>query len=199
MMTAMYIPPTFPMYEFDDRNVTSSQLGSRWLPSWQGEVDKPAEEVCLGWFDGDQRQVVVLTRRPSPSDVLRQHDDHEAKYTTARIVYAGNQIVTDARPSDPTEIFELMDQIASTSWTWVSQDIGVNGTMLSGRVAHLTDDIVAGFVFDGDNLVCFAASKALVAGLQLRTVSSQSRRQYVVDPTLAQEIRTFDLQPSPAG
>ncbi len=195
-MSAMYMPPAFPMYEFDDRHVAPRSAASRWLPGWQGEAGRPAEEVCLGWFDGDGRQAVVLTTRAS--DAGRHHDDREAKYTTARLVYAGTQVVIDGRPENPSDVFELMNDLAGEGWTWSPHDIGVDGSVLPGQVSQLTHDVAAGYVLDVDQLICFAVSTSLMEGLRLRAVGGDTDG-YPVDPTGQHEFADFTEQASPIG
>jgi len=193
----MYVPPTFPIYEFDDTELPLTSPVSRWLPSWQGEVGKPAEEVCLGWFDNDRRQIVVLTTKLPEIDVTRELDSQEARYSTARIVLAGNQIVEN-RPTDPSKVSAMMDEIASGEWPWASQDFSVNGVMRPGRVTQITDRIMGGFVHDAGQLICFAGSSSLFEGVKLRAVAtSESGRLYSTDPTSSHEISKFETQQGP--
>lgn len=58
----MYHPPAFGLIHFDDADPgPAGQTTTRWLSSWQGPADQPAEQVTLGWARGQRTVIVVAT------------------------------------------------------------------------------------------------------------------------------------------
>jgi hypothetical protein len=86
-----YLPAPFPLYEFvgrpDATEAERRRTERRWFAHWDGPVGRPAEEVVLGWSQGDVTVLVCTSGRSYDRDL--------ARWRTAHLALGGTLLTAD--------------------------------------------------------------------------------------------------------
>jgi hypothetical protein len=142
-----YVPPAFDLFEFDDDPVDPGRQPRRWFSSWNGAVNKPAQDVCLGWSAG-QSTVLVATSG-------RALEANWARLSAAHLALGGIALPIPRRPDSAGATQREIQRIASTEQMW-SPGFALVADGSRGVVAACDGFTVAhGYV--GSELVVIAA------------------------------------------
>lgn len=176
----MFVPAPFGLFEFDDSAVSRNATRVfRWLPSWQGPAQQPAEEVCLGWLNQGNQQAVVSTAR-----VCRHPSEHDRRYNAVFLVLGGQQLRRQGhQDDDPASTHRALERLSRAGYHWTTRDVELDGFPVAAYMVELDDHTFAGYITVSEYLVCFATVAIRPAMMRLRRLTTSAAATYAVNPT----------------
>jgi len=185
-----YTPPTFPLFEFDDTLLphVERRRAKRWMPSFNGAIGAPAQNVQLGWRSAAGAQVSVGTSR----DRATGRSD-ASKRGHAVWMLSSVQFYDPGPPFTPTvETGADIRRLSEDDELWHDGELVVDGEPLLA-VTAVVREFVLGFAVTGD-LVVTVVTAGLDAGvIHVRSLVN-GMRDYRVDPTKPHTLHEIDQE-----
>jgi hypothetical protein len=110
---AYFIPADFDLYEFDDQGWADplGRSARRWFSGFNGLIGASAEDVTLGWSDGEATVLVRTSGR-------RSWDEADARSMAAHVALGGDELPIAQRPESALDTFAEIDRITSATGFW---------------------------------------------------------------------------------
>lgn len=105
-----YVPPEFGIFEFDDDLLHTGKQVRRRFNHWNGAVDKPAQDVSLGWSADDAAVLVATTGQ--------RLDTQAARVAAGQLALGGIALPIPHRPDSAGDTQREIGRIASTLQLW---------------------------------------------------------------------------------
>ncbi|MGH3099233.1 MAG: hypothetical protein ACRDMV_24885 [Streptosporangiales bacterium] len=177
-----FIPPTFDLYEFDDRHRADLAHASarRWFSHWDGLLGAPAEEVTLAWSDGNATVVVCTSSR--------SYDVAGARFRAAHLALGGDELPI-AEPGSAESTTREIERIESAEKLWSRLPSILPGGDASAEAAKCEGFAIAYGRLD--NAITFMAATGLNAN-QFRIRKVRDWDAYGVDATTRFPLRDLD-------
>lgn len=169
---AMYVPPDFDLFDFDDDHGASSVV--RDLCSWRGHQGDPADEVALSWACGS-RKVLVATGLLGESRSDRLRED------VVRLAWSEAGLDALGKPSSG-EVAVLVQRVAADDTVWGPWVVPVDSGSLRRCEYAKVGDVMVGYGYRDDRVVLIAAVGGSGPHWALRTVTGERALGYVTDP-----------------
>lgn len=179
-----YLPAPFPLYESGAPGRVEHPTGRqrRWFAHWDGPIGSPAEEVLLGWSDGDATHVVCTSGRA--------YDKASARLRAAHLALGGTLLQPSdvKRASSAQETVAELERIRDAGDLWSPFAFDDLPGVSSGEATDYNGHALAYAILE-HGAVLMAAVGATTDHLQVRTVEDWS--PYGVDAT--REFALSDL------
>lgn len=174
----MFLPPTFPLYEFDDSALLLRHSpGRRVFRDWNGLVTEPAEQVLLEWMGSEGEHVVISTALRHTAERVRSARRIDA------IVLAGNN-PPEGRSGpqlSAAEAIALLNALEDPDPGWIAAQIEIDGIAVQVEARQTTDGSFGGGAFRG-SIVAFASHAVPLAEIRLRAVTTDRSDAYPLSP-----------------
>lgn len=184
MSQVAYLPPDWIPYEYVP--LVAGNGVSRWMPSWQGPVGEPAEQVCLGWSAGNRRTLVgtlVAARSSSESDFRR---------TAALFAFGGDQLKPNSA-RDSQEIYDRVEHLVAERQLWASVAVMIDGRDGLASFIHCDEDVLLGYAVPGRFLVTIACVGVEESDVRIARMTSGD--VYPVNPLKPATLADVSTQP----
>jgi hypothetical protein len=177
-----FVPALFDLYEFEDRTGAASQgtTHRRWFSHFDGLIGAPAEEVILGWSNGDMTVLVCTSGR--------FYDEAEARFRAAHVALGGDALPLRHRPESPQATFREIHRIESADDLWFEAP----GLLTDGPPAQaaLADGFSIGYKRLDDGMIFTAATGVDPHQLKVRKV--QDWQPYDLDARTSFPLTALD-------
>lgn len=173
-----YVPASFKLFEYDDLSDPGDLgRGSRWLPSWQGRLAHPAEEVSLGWVGKNQQQAVVAT-----AALDRHPNEYDRRVNAALLVWGGNQLKRNDQLLNPALAHAAVDELSGRTDRWSARDVLIDGVPVPAIATRIQEETVCGYVAALTHLVFFATVNIDPWEIRIRSLTDRNATSYLLDP-----------------
>lgn len=185
-----YTPPTFPLFEFDDSFLSRVERrgAQRWLPSFNGRIGDPAQNVQLGWRSASGAQVSVGTFGEGAAG-----GSDTSNRSSPAWMLSGVQFYDPGPPLTPAvKTSADIRRLSEQDELWRDGELVVDGEPLHAFTA-VVRGLLGGYAVTGDLVLAFV-TKALDADVIPVRSLVDGAKAYPVDPTKGHTLPEIDQE-----